>query len=58
MEQFKNILNYITRDTILDFFHLVEIRRSKLESEGFNTDHINWDHYARVLVAKQKELKD
>lgn len=58
MEQFKNILNYITRDTIMDFFHLVEIRRSKLESEGFNTDHINWDLYARVLVIKQKELKD
>lgn len=58
MGQFKNILHYITRDTVIDFYHLTQIRRCKLEMEGFRTDSINWDHYAKVLVAKQRELKD
>lgn len=29
-----------------------------MEQEGFNTDHINWEHYTKVLEAKAKELKE
>jgi hypothetical protein len=29
-----------------------------MEQEGFQTDNINWEHYAKVLVAKQMALKD
>lgn len=29
-----------------------------MEQEGFNTDHINWEHYTKVLEAKARELKE
>jgi hypothetical protein len=58
MIQFKNILFCITQDTKMNFEHLVSIRRCKMEEEGFDTSAINWEHYAKVLYAKQKELRD
>jgi len=58
MIQFKNILHYITRDSVINLPLLVQIRRCKMEQEGFQTDNINWEHYTRVLIAKQKALKD
>jgi hypothetical protein len=58
MIKFKNILHYITRDTIINLPLIVEIRKRRMELEGFPTDSINWDHYAKVLIAKQKALKD
>jgi hypothetical protein len=42
----------------MNFEHLVSIRRCKMEEEGFDTSSINWEHYAKVLYAKQKELRD
>lgn len=35
---------------------IVEIRRAKLHSEGFFTESINWDHYKKVLIAKQTKF--
>jgi hypothetical protein len=58
MIQFKNILNYITRDSIINLPLLVQIRKSKMEEEGLPTNNINWEHYAKVLIAKQMALKD
>jgi hypothetical protein len=58
MIQFKNILHYITRDSVINLPLLVQIRKRKMEEEGFSTDSINWEHYAKVLVAKQMALKD
>jgi hypothetical protein len=42
----------------MNFEHLVNIRRCKMEQEGFDTSAINWEHYAKVLYAKQQELRD
>lgn len=58
MIQFKNILHYITRDTIINLPLVVQIRKRKMELEGFSTDSINWEHYTKVLIAKQMALKD
>lgn len=58
MIQFKNILHSITRDTIINLPLIVQIRKRRMELEGFSTDSINWEHYTKVLVAKQRELKD
>ncbi len=55
---FKNILHSITRDTIINLPLIVQIRKRKMELEGFQTDNINWEHYTKVLIAKQKALKD
>jgi hypothetical protein len=29
-----------------------------MEEEGFDTSNINWEHYAKVLYAKQQQLRD
>jgi hypothetical protein len=58
MIQFKNILLTIGRHTIMNFEHLANIRRCRMEQEGYNTSNINWEHYAKVLYAKQKQLQD
>jgi hypothetical protein len=58
MIQFKNILLLISQDTQMNFEHLVHIRRCKMEQEGFDTSNINWEHYAKVLYAKQQQLRD
>lgn len=58
MIQFKNILFCITQDTRINFQHLVQIRRCKMEQEGYDTSNINWEHYARVLEAKQRLLPE
>ena len=55
---FKNILHYITRDTPINIPLIVQIRKRRMELEGFSTDRINWEHYTKVLIAKQKALKD
>jgi hypothetical protein len=58
MIQFKNILFCITQDTRINFQHLVQIRRCKMEQEGYDTSNINWEHYAKVLEAKQRLLPE
>lgn len=35
---------------------MINLRRVKMEREGWFTDYINWEHYTRVLEAKQKQL--
>ena len=42
----------------MNFEHLVNIRRCKMEQEGYDTSSINWEHYAKVLYAKQRELQN
>ncbi len=58
MRQFKNIFHFITRNTPMNFHLVVQIRRCKMEQEGHFTDNINWEHYARVLEAKQRMLPE
>ena len=58
MIQFKNILFFISQNTPMNFEHLVNIRRCKMEQEGYDTSFINWEHYAKVLYAKQRELQN
>lgn len=56
MKQFKNMLPQLTALSKIDFKLAVNIRRIRMEKEGFNTTHINWEHYAKVLEAKHAEL--
>jgi hypothetical protein len=56
MIQFKNMLHRLSATTKIDFELAVNIRRLRMEQEGFNTDHINWEHYAKVLEAKHAQL--
>ena len=58
MIQFKNILLIIGRNTVMNFEHLAHIRRCRMEQEGYDTSAINWEHYAKVLYAKQRQLQD
>lgn len=55
---FQNLLQRISGDSNLNIPLVVKIRRIQMEQEGFNTDHINWEHYTKVLEAKAKELKE
>jgi len=54
---FKNLLHKISGDSKLNIPLVVRIRRVQMEREGFNTNHINWEHYTRVLEAKVAILK-
>jgi hypothetical protein len=57
--QFCDIIPIIRPDAKLeDFWRISHIRRLKIEREGFLTDHIDWDHYARVLHAKHAKFKE
>lgn len=56
MKQFKNMLHRLSTTPKVDFGLLVNIRRVRMEQEGFNTDNINWEHYAKVLAAKHARL--
>lgn len=55
---FKNLLHKISGDSNLNIPLVVRVRRVQMEREGFNTDHINWEHYTKVLEAKARELKE
>ena len=57
MRQFKNIfLNLNTLCVNVNFRKLVETRRAKLINEGYNVNNVNWEHYAKVLEAKNQQL--
>ena len=57
MIQFKNIFTTINLNTKINFKILTEIRRKRLHEEGHFTDGvINWEHYTKVLEAKQRFL--
>ena len=58
MVQFQNIFNYVGANTKINFKKLVSFRRVILESEGYNTNSVNWELYAKVLEAKQAQLKN
>jgi|688.fasta_scaffold432735_3 hypothetical protein len=58
MKQFQDIFNYVGASTKINFSKLVSFRRVILESEGYSTSSINWELYARVLEAKQAQLKN
>jgi hypothetical protein len=40
----------------MNFRKLVETRRAKLIEEGYEVNSINWEHYAKVLEAKNQLL--
>lgn len=54
---FKNLLHKISADSNLNIPLVVKIRRVQMEQEGFNTNHINWEHYTKVLEAKAEILR-
>ena len=56
MIQFKNMLYRLSATAKIDFSLAVNVRRVRMEQEGFTTDHINWEHYAKVLEAKHAQL--
>lgn len=53
---FSNLMNHITEGINIPL--LVNIRRAKMEEEGFDTGYINWDHYTKVLEAKASLLRN
>ena len=57
MKQFKNIfLNFSSLQVKMNFSKLVETRRAKLIQEGYEVNSVNWEHYAKVLEAKNQLL--
>jgi hypothetical protein len=57
MKQFKNIfLNFSSTQVKMNFKKLVETRRAKLIDEGYEVNSVNWEHYAKVLEAKNQLL--
>ena len=42
----------------VDFQRLVETRRAKMIAAGLNVNHINWEHYAKVLEAKHRAYSE
>ena len=54
MKQFKNIFLNLGNTVGINFSQLVEVRRAKLIQEGYNVDNVNWEHYAKVLKAKNE----
>ena len=54
MKQFKNIFLTLGNTVGINFSQLVEVRRAKLIQEGYNVDNVNWEHYAKVLEAKNE----
>jgi len=57
MKQFKNIFLNLSADARVNFNRIAETRRSKMIKDGLEVNHINWEHYARVLEAKHEALK-
>lgn len=55
MKQFINIFTIINTKVVnINFKKLAELRKYILESQGVNTNSINWNHYVNVLEAKNK----
>ena len=60
MFPFKNLFETISlqSNNSVNIDIIVEIRRSRMEREGFYTENwMNWEHYAKVLKAKQEQLQ-
>lgn len=56
MRQFSDLTMYMLEKS-LNIPLLISIRRVKMEREGWFTDnYINWDHYTKVLQAKQEAI--
>jgi len=58
MSLFKNIFLNVNFTINMNFRQLVETRRAKMIAEGYNVNHINWEHYAKVLEAKHRAYCD
>lgn len=61
MFPFKNLFETISlhSNNLLNIDIIVEVRRSRMEREGFYTDNwMNWEHYAKVLKAKHHLLQE
>lgn len=57
MSYFTNLLDTIKLGSNVDIERVIKIRMLKMEQEGIQTDHINWDHYIKVVEAKYKQLQ-
>lgn len=59
MKYFTNLMKILTKNSNLNIRQVIEIRRAQMEREGHFTDEkINWEHYAKVIQAKQLALQD
>lgn len=58
MLQFKDIFRTISANTSINFDNLVKHREAVMRQQGFRTDSINWELYAKILKAKHQELKN
>lgn len=56
MKQFRNIFIKLSPFARVDFRKMVYVRRAKLIEEGYEVNHVNWDHYAKVLEVKHQSL--
>lgn len=56
MSLFKNIFDSVKVTHSLNTNLIAKIRRVKMEQEGYNVNHINWEHYAKVLEAKKERI--
>jgi len=53
---FKDIFAHGACTLNIDWAHFANVRRAKMIQEGYNTTHINWELYAKVLEAKQNQI--
>lgn len=53
---FGDLTMYMSRH--LNIPLIISLRRIRLQREGFFMEHINWEHYTKVLIAKQKLITD
>jgi hypothetical protein len=56
MSLFKNIFESVKVTSSLNTNLIAKIRRVKMEKEGYDTNSINWEHYAKVLEAKKQKI--
>ena len=56
MSLFKNIFESVKVTSSLNTDLIAKIRRIKMEKEGYDTNCINWEHYAKVLEAKKQRI--
>lgn len=55
---FGDLTLYMISGCFLNIPLAINLRRVKMEREGWFTENINWEHYIKVLEAKQKLIKE
>lgn len=56
MSLFKNIFQTVDATSKIHFDRLIRYREALMRREGMETGYINWEHYRKVLEAKNQRL--